>query len=140
MYSENECRQHTETLISLIAKADKAITEEDFDFLMDFYTENGSLVVRDGFTVSGKPALHKAFLTIAQYFNHSLKVSQGKIKVIFGEDCALVLAETILSSKLENEASFDTIRKATYVFKLVNGNWLCAIDNSYGTDLLCEGR
>lgn len=72
--------------------------------------------------------------------SYKIKLSQDKIKVIFGEDCALVLAETILSPKLENEASFDTIRKATYVFRLVNGNWLCAIDNSYGTDLLCEGR
>ncbi|MBD2797488.1 AAA family ATPase [Xenorhabdus sp. 18] len=138
MYSENECKQHTETLTSLIERADKAITEEDFDFLMNFYTENGSLVVRDGLNVSGKPSLHKAFLAIAQYFNHSLKVSQGKIKAIFGEDCALVLAETILSAKLENGASFDTVRKATYVFKLIDGNWLCVIDNSYGTDLLRE--
>ncbi len=48
MYSEKECKQYTETLTSLIAKADKAITGEDFDFLMDFYTENSSLVVRDG--------------------------------------------------------------------------------------------
>jgi ketosteroid isomerase-like protein len=29
------------------------------------------------------------------------------------------------------------LRRATYVFRRSNsGKWLCAIDNSYGTDLL----
>ncbi|WP_053067831.1 hypothetical protein [Xenorhabdus khoisanae] len=73
MYSEKECKQYTETLTSLIAKADKAITEEDFDFLMDFYTENSSLVVRDGPNVFGKPALHKAFLSITRKQREWLK-------------------------------------------------------------------
>jgi len=27
-------------------------------------------------------------------------------------------------------------RKATYVYRKINGKWLCAIDNSYGTSLL----
>ncbi|PNL51277.1 ATP-binding protein [Proteus mirabilis] len=37
---------------------------------------------------------------------------------------------------MPNEGKFNTIREATYVFKLINDQWLCVIDNSYGTDLL----
>lgn len=70
------------------------------------------------------------------FFNHSLQVSQGRVKAIFGEDCALVLAQTILSANMPNEGKFNTVREATYVFKLINNQWLCVIDNSYGTDLL----
>ncbi|QEZ92789.1 hypothetical protein [Proteus sp. CD3] len=36
---------------------------------------------------------------------------------------------------MPNEGKFNTAREATYVFKLVNDQWLCVIDNSYGTDL-----
>lgn len=103
---------------------------------MNFYTENGTLVVKDDLHVSGKPSLKRAFMAIAGFFNHSLQVSQGKVKVIFGEDCALVLAQTLLSANMPNEGKFNTVREATYVFKLINNQWLCVIDNSYGTDLL----
>lgn len=103
---------------------------------MDFYSENGSLVVKDGLHVHGKENLKKAFSAIAEFFNHSLQVSQGTVKVIFGEDCALVLAETILSAKMQDGTPFNTVRDATYVFKFIDGKWLCVIDNSYGTSLL----
>ncbi|MEQ4923112.1 AAA family ATPase [Proteus hauseri] len=136
MFSESEVNQHTLSLTQLITDADRAITEENFDFLIHFYTENGTLVVKEDLNISGKSALKKAFMAIAEFFNHSLYVSQGKVKVIFGEDCALVLAETLLHAKMPNGTDFDTVREATYVFKLVDNRWLCVIDNSYGTDLL----
>lgn len=136
MFSDIEMSQHTQSLTQLITDADRAITDENFEFLMNFYTENGTLVVKEGLNVSGKPSLKKAFMAIAEFFNHSLNVSQGKIKIIFGEDCALVLAETILHAKMPNDVDFNAVREATYVFKLINHQWLCVIDNSYGTDLL----
>lgn len=129
-------QKHTQELEALIASADRAITEENFSYLMDFYSENGSLVVKDGLHVHGKENLKKAFSAIAEFFNHSLQVSQGTVKVIFGEDCALVLAETILSAQMQDGTPFNAVREATYVFKLIDGKWLCVIDNSYGTSLL----
>ena len=55
------------------------------------------------------------------------------MKILETEDTALVLAKTIVSARNYPTAE----RKATYVFKRdINGNWLCAIDNSYGHDLL----
>ncbi|CRL60719.1 AAA family ATPase [Proteus vulgaris] len=136
MFTPQEVDQHTQSLIQLIANADQAITDENFEYLMNFYTENGTLVVKDDLHVSGKTSLKKAFMAIAGFFNHSLQVSQGKVKVIFGEDCALVLAQTLLSANMPNEGKFNTVREATYVFKFINDQWLCVIDNSYGTDLL----
>ncbi|HYE34134.1 hypothetical protein [Methylocaldum sp.] len=48
-------------------------------------------------------------------------------------DTALVLAKTLISAKGHPVVE----RKATYVFKKDASNaWVCAIDNSYGHDLL----
>jgi ketosteroid isomerase-like protein len=51
-------------------------------------------------------------------------------------DTALVLSQTLLeANKRDSEYSMD--RRATYVFKKnAQGEWLCAIDNSYGTELI----
>lgn len=136
MFNASNIKLHKQQLVELIAKADQAITNEDFTYLINFYSENGSLVVRDDLYVSGKENLRKAFIAIAEFFNHTLHVAQGTVKVIFGEDCALVLAETLLSAKMHNGANFNTVREATYVFKYTEDQWLCVIDNSYGTDLL----
>lgn len=136
MFNASDIELHKQQLVELIAKADQAITNEDFTYLMNFYSENGSLVVKDDLHVSGKESLRKAFIAIAEFFNHTLQVAQGTVKVIFGEDCALVLAETLLSAKMHNGVDFNAVREATYVFKYIEGQWLCVIDNSYGTDLL----
>ena len=65
-------QKHTQELEALIANADRAITEENFSYLMNFYSENGSLVVKDGLHVHGKENLKKAFSALAEFFNHSL--------------------------------------------------------------------
>lgn len=75
-------------------------------------------------------------MSITEFFNHSLHVSQSKVKIILGEDCALVFAKTVLNTKMSNGADFNTVREVTYVFKLIDNRWLCVTDNPYGTDLL----
>jgi uncharacterized protein (TIGR02246 family) len=118
---------------TLIEAADRAITAEDFDAVTDFYADDATLVVRPGLNVSGKPA-------IAAHFNHSLKVGQGDMVVLEGADTALVLMESTLEAAGKDGADVATVRRATYVFrKSADGRWLCAIDNSYGTDLLNVG-
>jgi len=47
-------------------------------------------------------------------------------------DTALVLAQTVVSARNLPAAT----RKATYVFGKTGGEWRCAIDNSYGDELL----
>ncbi len=117
----------------LIQKADKAINQEDFDTLIDIYTEDAVLVIKPGVNAIGKAQIKEAFGKIANYFEHTLDVKQAEMKILETGDTALVLAKTIVSAK--NYPT--TERKATYVFKRdINGNWLCAIDNSYGHDLL----
>jgi len=124
-------------LKSLIEAADRAITAEDFDAVMEFYAEDATLVVKPGLNVSGKPAIRRAFEAIAAHFNHSLKVGQGEMVVLEGADAALVVMESKLHAVDEAGADVATVRRATYVFrKSEDGRWLCAIDNSYGTDLI----
>ena len=49
----------------LIDAADKAIREERFDDLMEFYTDDAILVVKPGLEVKGKKAIKEAFIKIA---------------------------------------------------------------------------
>ena len=116
-----------------IHKADRAIMAEDFETLAGIYTEDAVLVVKPGMNAIGRNQISKAFEAIANYFQHSLSVKQAGMKILESGNSALVLAKTVVSASNLPE----TERKATYVFKRVEtGEWLCAIDNSYGHDLL----
>ena len=119
------------TVLECIKQADQAITAEDFDKLMNFYAEEAVLVVQSGQMARGKTQIRKAFEAIAKHFQNALTVTQGDAQVIEG---ALVIMETLL---FVGETKVPIKRRATYVFHHEgNGNWLCTVDNSYGTDLL----
>ena len=123
-------------LKELIKKCDVAIKEEDFETLMNYYADDAILVVKPGMIVQGKEKIKKAFIAIAKYFNNSVVPTQGEMLILETGDTALVISQTLLAAdKQDSEYSMD--RRATYVFKKSShGEWLCAIDNSYGTDLL----
>jgi uncharacterized protein (TIGR02246 family) len=128
-------KQHP--VIAQIEKADKAIVAEDFDTLLDIYTDDAILVVEPGRNVIGKNAIRKAFEAIAVYFKNGLQVKQEGLKVLESGGTALVLANTVISSP--NLPT--TTRRATYVFtKAANGDWLCSIDNSYGHEIIETGE
>jgi uncharacterized protein (TIGR02246 family) len=117
----------------LIEKADKAINQEDFDMVVDLYTEDAVLVIKPGNNVIGKVKIRQAMERIAAHFDRSLDVRQAGMVVLETGDTALVLARTQVSAK--NSPMVE--RKATYVFRKDAGNrWLCAIDNSYGHEVL----
>ncbi|WP_028104022.1 YybH family protein [Pseudoduganella violaceinigra] len=115
-----------------IEAADRAISAEDFDALMAFYAEDATLVVKPGLQARGKEQIRKAFIAIAEYFNHQISVKQGRMEIIEGAGTALVIMET----RLETGGAVIE-RRATYVFRAeADGRWLCVVDNSYGTELL----
>lgn len=121
----------------IIKKCDLAIKEEDFDTLMNFYAEDAILVVKPEMIARGKSEIKKAFIAIAKYFNNSIIPVQGEMIILETGDTALVLSQTILTADKKKDSEFAMDRKATYVFKKnISGNWVCAIDNSYGTDLI----
>lgn len=123
-------------LKELIKKCDLAIKMEDFDTLVNYYTEDAVLVVKPGMIARGKAEIKKAFIAISKYFNNTLVPTQGEMLILQAGDTALVISQTLLDAdQSENEYPMD--RRATYVFKKnTKGNWLCAIDNSYGTELI----
>lgn len=125
-----------ETIKKLIGEADKAIKEERFDDLMQFYSEDAVLVVKPGLEAKGKKQIKEAFIKIAVYFQNSVVPTQGKMMMIETEDTVLVLSQTLLDSTNKDDVEYSMDRRATYVYKKVDGQWLCAIDNSYGTSLL----
>lgn len=125
-----------EEIKKLIAAADKAIKEERFDDLKDFYTDDAVLVVKPGLAVKGKDAIKDAFIKIAAYFNNSIVPTQGNMLMIEAGDTVLVLSQTLLDADNKDNSEYSMDRRATYVYRNVNGKWLCAIDNSYGTTLL----
>ncbi|MDF2569854.1 MAG: hypothetical protein K0R55_1458 [Sporomusa sp.] len=123
-------------LKELIKKCDIAIKNEDFDTLMKYYTDDAILVVKPGMIVKGKDEIKKAFIAIAKYFNNSIVPTQGEMIILEAGDTALVISQTLLAADIKaSEYSMD--RRATYVFKKSSHDqWLCAIDNSYGTELI----
>lgn len=124
-------------LKSLIEAADRSISAKDYDGLMQFYTDDATLVVKPGMSVHGKEQIKKAFEAISVYFQDQLNVRQGLMEVIEAGDTALVIMETLLDTTDESGVATSIVRRATYVFRRqTSGRWLCAIDNSYGTALL----
>jgi len=125
-------------LQQFIESADSAINREDFDGLMNFYSDDATLVVMPGKTVSGKDHIRRAFVAIAEHFNHSLEVTQGEMVVIEAGDTALVVANTQLAANRKSDSPFSMDRNANYVFKKFPDGWRCVIDNSYGAELLTK--
>ncbi|MGE7879723.1 YybH family protein [Peribacillus muralis] len=123
-------------LKEFIKMCDDAIKRGDFDTLMNYYTDDAVLVVKPGMIARGKEEIKKAFIAIAKYFNNSLMPTQGEMIILEAGDTALVLSQTLINSdKTDSDYSMD--RRSTYVFKKNSqGEWLCAIDNSYGTELI----
>ncbi|MBU8804391.1 YybH family protein [Bacillus subtilis] len=123
-------------LKDIISACDLAIQNEDFDTLMNYYSEDAVLVVKPGMIARGKEEIKKAFITIANYFNHHIVPTQGKMILLEAGDTVLVLSQTLLDSD-KKDSEYAMERRATYVFKKnAQGKWLCVIDNSYGTDLI----
>jgi len=124
------------TIKELIDKADKAIKEERFDKLMEFYTDDAVLVVKPRLEVHGKVVIKEAFIKIAAYFKNSIVPTQGKLIMLEAGDTVWVLSQTLLDSSNKDESEYAMERRATYVYRKIGNKWLCAIDNSYGTSLL----
>jgi len=127
-------------LRQVIEAADRAISDENLEAVLDFYAEDATLVVKPGLNAVGKEAIRRAFVAILDYFGHSLTVKQGEMVVLEGGgDTALVIMETILEFPGPDGTVASITLQATYVFRKNEvGQWLCVIDNSYGVDLLKE--
>lgn len=124
-------------LAALIRDADRAISAKNFDDLMRFYANDATLVVKPGLHAKGKEQIRRAFTAISDHFGGNLTVRQGKMEIIEGGDSALVIMETFLDTLDAEGVPMTTPRRATYVFqKSPDDQWLCTIDNSYGTALL----
>lgn len=125
-----------EIILNLIHQADLAIQKERFDDLMEFYSDDAVLVVKPGLEVHGKEQIKQAFIKIASYFKNSIVPTQGKMLMLEAGDTVLVLSQTLLEADNSEESEYSMDRCATYVYRKINDQWLCVIDNSYGTTLL----
>ena len=96
-------------------------------------------MVRPGVEAHGKEAIKAAFVKIAAYFQNSMCLLKGRWSCWRGR-YGLVLSQTLLDADNKETSEYSMDRRATYVFRLVDGQWKCAIDNSYGTTLLDEGN
>jgi ketosteroid isomerase-like protein len=69
---ENWLKQHP--VVTQIETADRAIVAEDFDALLEFYTDDAILVVEPGRNAVGKEAIRMAFEAIAVHFKNGLQL------------------------------------------------------------------
>ena len=126
-----------QTLKQEIHAADQAINKKDFDAVAKFYTTDAALVVRPDLMAYGRSDIKEADKRISEYFNDSLEVTQEEMVIIEAGNIALVLAKAFIKSPEKLDSEYSTERDAIYVYvKDDNGKWLCAIDNSYGVELL----
>ena len=88
-------------LKAAIEACDRAISQEDYATLMEYYAEDAALVVKPGMVARGKENIRNAFIAIADYFQHRLVVTQGKMEIIEGGGNALVIMETRLDIPTE---------------------------------------
>ncbi len=133
-----EQKQTEREIKQIIDTCDRLIQAEKFDELVEYYTEEAVLVVKPSMEARGREQIKQAFTKIAAYFDNSIKPIEGEMVYLIAGDTVLVLAQTFLEASeaaVEN-SEYSMERRATYVFKQVDGRWLCAIDNSYGTTLL----
>ena len=72
----------THPIVEQIRKADNAIVAEDFDTLLDIYTDDAILVIEPGKNAKGKAAIRKAFEAISVYFKNGLQVKQQGLEVL----------------------------------------------------------
>src|SRR4051794_21093699 len=100
-------------LKEFIKNSDIAIKQEDFDTLMNYYTDDAILVVKPGMITQGKEEIKTAYIKIAKYFNNSLVPTQGEMIVLEAGDTALVLSQTFLEAD-KNDSEFSMDRRATY--------------------------
>ncbi|WP_253514639.1 YybH family protein [Peribacillus frigoritolerans] len=122
-------------LEQVIKNADRAINNGDH--LIEFYSEDATLVVKPGTVARGKEEIRRAFIAIAEYFNYSLIVNQEKMAIIETGDTALVVAQAQLSANQKDDSEFSMERTATYVFKKDStGTSRCIIDNSHGAEII----
>ncbi len=121
----------------MIAAASDAINREDFDALMDFYTEDATMVVVPGRAANGKEEIRKAYVALAEHFQHTLYITQGDMFIIESGDSALVIAQTSVRANMKSATPTMETRNATYVFRRGDDEqWRCSIDNPYGAALL----
>ena len=127
----------THPLNAMIAAAADAINREDFDALMDFYTDDATLVVVPGRAANGKEEIGMAYVALAEHYQHTLYVSPGDMIVIEAGDTALVIAQTSVRANMKTAAPTMETRNANYVFRREgDGQWRCIVHNSYGAALL----
>ena len=127
----------THPINAMIAAAADAINREDFDALMDFYTNDATLVVVPGRAANGKQEIGEAYVALAEHYQHTLYVSAGDMIVIEAGDTALVIAQTSVRANMKTAAPTMETRNANYVFRREgDGQWRCIVDNSYGAALL----
>ncbi|MBC7456276.1 MAG: SgcJ/EcaC family oxidoreductase [Massilia sp.] len=123
---------------AMITAAHEAINREDFDSLLAFfYADDATLVVVPGRAANGKEEIGKAYVALAEHFQHTLYITQGDMIVIEAGDTALVIAQTNVRANMKSEAPTLETRNATYVFRrAADEQWRCMVDNSYGAALL----
>ena len=85
-------------LKELIKVCDIAIKQEDFDTLMDYYTDDAILIVKPGMIAQGKEEIKKVFIRIAKYFNNTIVPTQGEMIILEAGDTALVISQTLLEA------------------------------------------
>ena len=126
---------------AVLDRAGAAVNRGDIDGVLECFTDDAVLVIHEDQLVKGKSEIRTTLELIDAYFSHTLHISQSDVRVLAEGDTALVTALTTLRAHMADGYAHCEQRTSTYIFKRQkDGNWLCSIDNSYGTSLPCLSK
>lgn len=122
------------TPLEAVHELDIAFNKGDLDGTLSVYEDSASVVLEPGKIIMGKTALRVAFSFVLTLRGTA---TQLKTNVIESGDLALFTSKWVFNWRSQDGVPMSRESYATTVFrKNKNGEWLIAIDNSFGPAVL----
>lgn len=125
-----------QSVASTLSHMHQAFNTDAIEAINACYTDSAKVIAKPSDKAPNQNA-HQALTEFRKKYAHNHLVTQGDEVVIEAGDVALVISKIYLSEK-QNKANLPCeAQNAIYVFKRdEHGQWRCAIDNFFGTELL----
>lgn len=115
----------------------RAFNENEGHAMVACYDEKATVVSKPGNRLSGRQNVAEALAEFRGDIASDMMVSNGDDVIIEAGDIALVISKIYLNYSDSKTPQFAEANRAIYVFRRdEQGQWRCAVDNFFGTDLL----
>lgn len=111
-----------------------ALNQGDLETVLSFFEPNGSFVPQPGVVATGTVALRKAF---AGFLALKPNITSTKDQLVQAGDVALYCAQfSMRATDAAGKPVQSSPRSSDVLRRQPDGNWLMAVDNPWGTDIV----